>query len=90
VTVDASTALATVRVMVMSGEIVDSRIVAAAAEGVSFEPERAPMRVVAIGAGDPFAVHATLEEGAVHVDLIEDLPVVVIETRFQQTQQVCF
>ena len=86
VTVDTCTALASIYVVVVSGNIVDSRVVTAATEGVAFEQQSAAMWVVAIGTGDPLGVHATLEKGTMHVDLIEDLPVVVIESRLEQTQ----
>ena len=46
------------------------------------------VRVVAIAAGHALAVHPALEERAVHVDLVEDLAVVVVEPLVEEGHPV--
>ena len=88
VAIDAGATGSLVSVMVMRCKIIDSRIMAAGAESVSFEKECPSMWIVAIGTSDSLGVHTTLKKRTVYVDFIEDLAIVVIEPGFQQTQKV--
>lgn len=54
--------------------------------GVTGRPQRVRMRVVAIAAGHARGIHAALQKRPVHVDLIIDLPINVIQARRQQRE----
>ena len=48
------------------------------------------VRIVAIRASHTRLVHATLYKRAIHIDLVENLPVIKIQRRVQQRGSVCF
>ncbi len=63
----------------VKGRVKTVRQVALSAQGIAGRLQREAVRIVTVAARDPLAVHAALEERAVDVDLLEDLPVGVVE-----------
>lgn len=74
--------------VVVRWKIVPSWIVAADAERVAFDVQLAAVGLVTVRAGYAFGMHSALKKGSVDIDLIQDLAIVVIETCFDEAQQV--
>ena len=64
-------------------------VVALGADRISFVPQISGMGVMTIRTAHSFGVHSRLKKGAVDVDLLQDLPIRVVETLSQGRQSVC-
>ncbi len=76
--IDASRALGPLGVMVMLGRVKYWCQMASSADSISVSQETSAMRFVTVRARYTGMKHPTLEERAMHVDLIQDLPVSVV------------
>ena len=88
VAVRAKTSLASGLVEVVLRLVVDVGSMAPRAKGVAFRPRLATMRIVAIAADDASGVHLALQERAVDVDFILDLPIVEVEELIEHRQTI--
>ena len=84
---DAASARRVLFVVMMRTGVV-ARLVALQAEIVAFGDEFQRVRVVAMGATHSLGVHAALEKGAQHVDLVENLAVGGVEAFSNQFQGI--
>ena len=72
----------------MGGRVVRRRLVARSAHAVALGPQARGVRVVAVGARNAARVHAALQERAVLVVLVEDLPVGLVEPLVEEGHAV--
>ena len=72
-----------------AGEIqAPRRVVALNAQRVALGDQASGMGFVAIAASHALGMHAALQEGAVNIHLVQNLPIRLVQARFQQRRQV--
>ena len=68
--------------------VIAGRLVALQAEGIALFVQGDGMGIVAVGAAHPVGIHFGLDKGSVHIDLVQDLAVRIIQPLFQQPRHL--